>query len=263
VLPGVQPALFEFRAPPAWRSIEFISDLHLNPADPRTFDAWVAYLGSSTADAVWVLGDLFDAWVGDDAAGEAGSFEARCAAALASAASRRPMAFMAGNRDFLVGATMLERCGVTALPDPTLLDAWGRRVVLTHGDAWCIADVAYQRFRAQVRSPAWQRSVLARPLAERRVLAGQMREGSRHAQHTQPAQVASDVDAELALQWLQAAGSTELIHGHTHRPGTEALAPGYVRHVLSDWDFDGAQPRGEVLKLTRDGFSRHAVAPPP
>jgi UDP-2,3-diacylglucosamine hydrolase len=137
------PAMAEFVAPPAWTCIDFVSDLHLAADMPQTFEAFAAYLRSTSADAVFILGDLFDAWVGDDARHE--GFEAQCTALLAAAAQRRPLAFMVGNRDFLAGAAWVQACGMTALADPTLLVACGQRLLLTHGDALCLADMEYQR----------------------------------------------------------------------------------------------------------------------
>ena len=236
----------EFVAPPAWRSLDFISDLHLAENTPRAFDAWRNYLLSTRADAVFILGDLFEAWIGDDARHE--GFEARAAAVLRAAAAVRSLFFMVGNRDFLVGAEMLGACGVTALEDPTVLTAFGERALLTHGDAWCLGDVDYLQFRRQVRDPAWQAQVLARPLSERRLMARSLRsESERQAAEQQGTWF--DVDATTALRWMAEADTPTLVHGHTHRPATAALAPGRVRHVLSDWDLDhGHAPRAEVLR---------------
>lgn len=251
------PSLFELAALPGWQTIEFISDLHLTDADGATFRAWAGYLDGTRADAVFILGDLFEAWVGDDA--RSSGFEAACVDVLARASTRRSLGFMCGNRDFLVGPALLRDCGLIALQDPTLLTAWGRRVLLTHGDRLCLADEEYQRFREMTRGDDWRRAFLARPLAERRRLASQMRDASRRHQQAQGQERWADVDAAAAVAWLHAAGSVDLIHGHTHRPGTAPLAPGYLRHVLSDWDLDASPPRGEVLRLTRDGLTRHAV----
>jgi UDP-2,3-diacylglucosamine hydrolase len=245
-----------FAAPAHWRAIDFISDLHLSADHPRTFAAWRDFMARTDADAVVILGDLFEVWVGDDAAD--GEFESRCAAVLADAARRSHVAFMAGNRDFLVGDALLARCGVAALPDPTLLDAWGRRVVLTHGDALCLDDEPYQRFRAQVRGAAWQRDFLARPLIERQAIARRMRDASEATKRALARDEWADVDAAAALALLREAGAREMVHGHTHRPGSEALAPGFTRHVLSDWDLDAPPQRAQVLRLTREGFARRA-----
>jgi UDP-2,3-diacylglucosamine hydrolase len=247
----------ELTALPHWRAVEFISDLHLGPDTPRSFDAWAAYLRDSDADAIVLLGDVFEAWVGDDAAQEARTFEAQAAAVLADAARRRTVAFMAGNRDFLVGDDLAAATGMQRLPDPTVLAAFGRRVLLTHGDALCLSDTSYQAFRAQVRDPAWQRAFLSRPLAERRAVARGMRDASEAGKRSRAPAEWVDVDPEAAVAWLRDARAPDMVHGHTHRPATQAIADGFTRHVLSDWDLDAAPPRAEVLRLTRDGFERH------
>ncbi|MDP1649927.1 MAG: UDP-2,3-diacylglucosamine diphosphatase [Rubrivivax sp.] len=249
---GALPAYFEFVAPRDWKAIDFISDLHLCEALPRTFQAWSAHLRHTPADAVLILGDLFEAWVGDDS--HTLPFERRCLEVLADAASHRTLAFMVGNRDFLLGTAMLRASGMMGLPDPTLLEAWGQRVLLSHGDALCLDDRPYQEFRAEVRSAPWQQAFLARPLAERRALAAEMRRMS-STRHRFDGDSAADVDAAAAVRWLHAIGAAEMVHGHTHRPGSNALAPGFKRHVLSDWDLDTAD-RAEVLRLTRKGFER-------
>ena len=248
------PAFGRFEAPAAWQAIDFISDLHLDPQHPLTFEAWRRHLLDTPADAVFLLGDIFEAWVGDDARGS--GFEQRCAQVLEAAAARRHLAFMAGNRDFLVGEALLADCGVQGLSDPTLLRAWGHTALLTHGDALCLADTDYQQFRALVRQPAWQQGFLARPLAERRAIARQLRDASQAKQADMASEDWADVDAATAVEWLKHADAAQMIHGHTHRPGTSLLAAGFTRHVLSDWDLDTAHPRAEVLRLTREGFAR-------
>jgi len=256
-LPGVR----EFAAPPQWSRIDFISDLHLASDMPQTCNAWAAYLLATPADAVFILGDLFDAWIGDDARHH--GFEARCTAVLTQAARRCHVAFMAGNRDFLVGKEMLDACGVIDLPDPTVLLAFGQRVLLSHGDALCLSDTAYQHYRAQVRSPQWQAAALALPLVERRHVAARMRHASEQRNADSELPPASvDIDPTAALAWMNQASATVLVHGHTHRPNSTPLAQGRVRHVLSDWDLDsaGGRPRAEVLRLARDGFARLSPA---
>jgi UDP-2,3-diacylglucosamine hydrolase len=244
----------EIVAPAAWRRIDFISDLHLAEDTPRAFELWRDYLLNTSADAVFILGDLFEAWVGDDS--RLDGFEARGAAVLTEAAARRPVFFMVGNRDFLLGAEMLAACGVEGLNDPTVLDAFGERALLTHGDAWCIGDLDYQQFRAQVRNPAWQAQVLARPLTERRLMARNLRSESERRMSEHQGEW-FDVDTSTALRWMTQARSPTLIHGHTHRPARQSLAPGFVRHVLSDWDLDhhGA-PRAEVLRWEPGRWTR-------
>ncbi len=251
------PAFYEVQADEAWTAIDFISDVHLSPDDPETFEAWREYLRRTRADAVFILGDLFEVWVGDDAAEE--GFEAECVAALEDAAARLQLAFAVGNRDFLVGSRLRQRAAMTALADPTRLLAWNHPVLLTHGDQLCTTDTAYMAFRQQVRSDEWQRQFLALPLAERREQARRFREGSKEQARERLARTGSaytDIDSATAVAWMHQAGCRSLVHGHTHRPGTEVLAPGYTRYVLTDWDLRAPRPRGEILRLTRDGFAR-------
>jgi len=250
--PGPLPAFFEFAAPEDWRAIDFISDLHLCEAMPRTFDAWAGHLRNTSADAVFILGDLFEVWVGDDMRTLA--FERECIETLIDAACHRRVAFMAGNRDFLVGTQLLRECGVIALPDPTVLQAWGQRVMLSHGDALCLDDTAYQAFRTEVRAPAWQTAFLARPLAQRVAIGAEMRRASA-AHQGLDGNRETDIDIGAAVHWMHGLGAAEMVHGHTHRPGSQLLAPGYKRHVLTDWDLDTGT-RAEVLRLDRSGFTR-------
>ena len=125
----------------------------------------------------------------------------------------------------------------------------------------CIDDLAYQDFRRLVRSEAWRRDFLALPLAVRESQARQMRDASEAGKRRLPAANWADVDTATAVAWMHATGSRAMVHGHTHRPGSEVLAPGYTRHVLSDWDCDGEPLRAQVLRLTRDGFKRVDLLP--
>jgi UDP-2,3-diacylglucosamine hydrolase len=254
-VPPVLPRFWEVQAPKDWANIDFISDLHLGDDTPRTFSAWAEHLLNTPADAVFILGDLFEVWVGDDS--RHSGFEYRCAEVLANAAAHRTIAFMAGNRDFLVGAEMLRDCGVMALADPTVLVAFGERILLSHGDALCTGDTDYQEFRRLVRNPDWQAEFMAKPLEQRRQLARQIRSASEQRKSLQSPQTWADVDAASAVRWMHEAGTPTLVHGHTHRPGVEPMAPGFSRHVLSDWDLDHGD-RAEVLRLRRSGLSRHA-----
>lgn len=252
-VPPALPTFWELEASPDWTAVDFISDLHLSDETPRTFERWAAYMRSTPASAVIILGDLFEVWVGDDA--RQSGFEASCAEVLADAAAHRAVAFACGNRDFLVGGEMLRDCGVRALPDPTVLIAFGERIMLSHGDALCLDDHEYQAFRAMVRAPEWQRDFLARPLDERQRLARQMRDHSEQRKRGMAPAEWIDVDKATAVRWMHEAQTPTLIHGHTHRPAREDLAPGYVREVLSDWDCDGAgPPRAEVLRLKAGGL---------
>jgi UDP-2,3-diacylglucosamine hydrolase len=252
------PALFEYAAPSSWRAVDFVSDMHLCASRPRTVEAFAAYLQQTPADAVFILGDLFELWVGDDA--RTRPFERHCCNVLAEAASRRQVGLMVGNRDFLIGTTLLRETGMMGLPDPTVLAVWGQRVLLTHGDSLCLADLPYQAFRREVRSAEWQQRFLSRPLAERLALAADIRRASQ-ARRQFDGSADADVDAAEAVRWMHALGTVQMVHGHTHRPGSAELAPGFKRHVLSDWDLDEAS-RAEVLRLTRDGFQRLPLATP-
>ncbi|WP_310390231.1 UDP-2,3-diacylglucosamine diphosphatase [Roseateles sp.] len=247
----------ELTAPPEWRRIEFLSDLHLSPQTPATLAAFERHLQETSAEAVLLLGDIFEVWVGDD--GRFDAFEAQCLAVLKAASTRLRLFFMAGNRDFLLGPEMLADCGVQGLSDPTVLCAFGQRWLLTHGDALCLADHAYQAFRAQVRAPEWQAQFLAQPLTVRRALAQQMRDGSKAQQAMQQEDLWADLHTDACLDWLKATDCSAIIHGHTHRPGEHVLAPGLKRHVLSDWDFEAEPPRGDVMRLRASGLRRIAL----
>ena len=139
----VVPTFPELVAPPAWRTVDLISDLHLQAAEPATVDAWRHYLDTTPADALFILGDLFEVWAGDDAADDATGFEAQCGELLQRAARRRPVFFMHGNRDFLIGPAFAARSGFTLLDDPTVLVLLGERWLLTHGDLLCLEDTEY------------------------------------------------------------------------------------------------------------------------
>jgi len=258
-MPPTAPRAEELSAAPAWRTVDFLSDLHLDPGHEATVQALAGYLARTPADAIFLLGDLFEVWVGDDALADPGSFESRCCALLAQAARQRALYFLHGNRDFLIGEGFARASGAALLPDPTVLAFAGQRWLLSHGDALCLDDAEYQRFRALARSPAWQQSFLAVPLAQRRAQARGMRAQSEARKHS--GAWYADVDHPAALAWLQAANAQALIHGHTHRPATHVLAPGLLRHVLSDWDLDATPPRAEVLRLTAEGLERLPLAP--
>lgn len=244
------PRWAELEAPSAWRTADFISDLHMQAAEPATFEAWRSYMLSTPADAVFLLGDVFEVWVGDDAAAE-GSFEAACAGVLREASRTRALFFMHGNRDFLVGDAFLRTAGTTLLADPCVLAFAGARWLLTHGDALCLDDRDYMAFRAQVRSPQWQREFLSKPLAERQAIARGLRERSEALKR----EVASyaDVDTPAALALMTAARAPVMIHGHTHRPAAHDLGGGHGRQVLSDWDLAAHPPRAQVLRLHAGG----------
>ena len=250
-------SLAVFVAPDTWRAIDFISDLHLAQSTPLTFAAWAAHLRHADADAVFILGDLFEAWIGDDMA-ERG-FERRCVAVLKEAASRLTIGFMAGNRDFLLGDTLLVQNAVMRLPDPMVISAFGTRVMVSHGDALCTDDRAYQRYRRVVRLAGLQRAFVALPYGVRRSVGRAMRRRSNAPRSHDPSRRTTvDLDPGASMRWLRQGDARTFIHGHTHAPATHALAPGIERHVLSDWDLDDeCAPRAEVLRWTAGGFVRN------
>ncbi|MBS3997324.1 MAG: UDP-2,3-diacylglucosamine diphosphatase, partial [Hydrogenophaga sp.] len=267
----------ELHAPAQWQAVEFISDLHLHAADPTTFKAWRRWLErplTQRADALFVLGDLFEVWVGDDlldappAHGEAEAeraFYRACAALLRVYSAHTPVYFMAGNRDFLLGPSALQQCGMQGLSDPTVLCFLGQRWLLSHGDALCIDDTDYMRFRDTVRQPAWSREFLGRALNEREAIARALRQQSEARKHGSAGdpQTWADVDAEAARAWLLQAQASTLIHGHTHRPALHRLSSDLQRVVLSDWDLSAQPPRAEVLRLDRHGVHRLPLVPAP
>lgn len=237
----------ELQAPSSWRTIDFISDLHLQASEMKTLAAWQHYLQHTTADAVFMLGDLFEVWVGDDTVTVPDSFEQLCARMLRAASDRLDIFILHGNRDFLMGPALMQAAGATLIPDPSILCFAGRRWLLTHGDALCLADTAYLAFREEVRGEEWQSAFLAKPLAERQALARQMRAQSETRKKTTDEY--ADVDTDAALEWLRDANAATMIHGHTHRPNHHTLDAEHSRWVLSDWELDQMPHRADVLRL--------------
>jgi UDP-2,3-diacylglucosamine hydrolase len=245
----------EVKAKPGWGTVDFISDLHLQVAEPATAAAWQRYMASTPADALFFLGDLFEVWVGDDITAATNdpdaAFARQCQQVLQATSTRLPLYFMHGNRDFLLGEGFAQTCGMTLLPDPAVLEFADQRYLLSHGDALCLGDVDYQQFRVQVRQPAWQTQFLAKPLAERQAFARGLRAQS--AARKNSGATYADVDTAAALSCMRAHDAKTLIHGHTHRPGDHVLdadaQPPLRRLVLSDWDALAQPPRLEVLRL--------------
>ncbi len=249
-------SLAVLQAPAHWRRLDFIADLHLQAGADASFDAWRDFMRGTQADAVFILGDLFEVWVGDDAivaANETDNFAARCAQVLTAAAQRLSVYFMHGNRDFLVGTSFAATCSLTLLDDPTVLEFGGQRWLLSHGDALCLQDTDYMKFRSQVRSTQWQKLFLQKPLSERQEIGRQMRLQSEESKRTGMANAVPlvDLDAQLTCEWLRTAGADTLIHGHTHRPREHDLGQGLRRVVLSDWDLLASPVRASVLRLTK------------
>lgn len=248
----------EIVAPAPWRCVDFISDLHLQAGEPQTFEAWATYLLGTPADAVFILGDLFEVWVGDDLLSDPSSFEARCAQVLRDAASRRSIFIMHGNRDFLMGPALMQSCHTQLLDDPAVLAFAGQRWLLTHGDALCLDDKPYQTFRATVRSPAWQQAFLGKPMPERLALARSIRNESEARKRAESHY--ANVDSAAAVEWLNKAGASHMIHGHTHQPATHSMGHAMQRIVLSDWDESADPPRAQVLRIRSTGDGQAMVA---
>lgn len=220
------------------RPLLFISDLHLDPERPEPIRQFQRFMAETAvqAEALYILGDFFEAWVGDDEL--ALPFHRDLAETLKGLTQRGVRVyFLPGNRDFLVGDGLAREAGLTLLPDPVVIDVGGTATLLSHGDSFCTDDAAYQAFRTQVREPAWQQAFLAKPLAERRAMARAAREQSEHAKAGKQAEI-MDVNQQAVADAFRNHGVTRIIHGHTHRPARhlcEIDGIGRERWVLPDW----------------------------
>ncbi|MEY2855388.1 MAG: UDP-2,3-diacylglucosamine diphosphatase [Pseudomonadota bacterium] len=228
----------------------FVSDLHLDAAAPDAIAQFMAFLEGEArqATALYILGDLFESWIGDDDDEPARSRV--CEALRRFTRDGHPCFVMCGNRDFLLGTGFEARTGCRLLPDPVLLE-WGAvRALVSHGDPLCTADHSYQEFRTLVRDVRWQHGYLSLPLATRRLLAAAARSGSRaHTTRTRP--YIMDVAPAAVEAAFRVADTNLLIHGHTHRPDVHVLkldGRERTRIVLGDW-YD----QGSVLRLRADG----------
>ena len=215
-----------------------VSDLHLSVDRPDTSAAFIGLLAGPARDAaaLFILGDLFDYWIGDDDL-DAPAVRPVVDALAALSASGTKVSFMHGNRDFLVGDRFAAATGVQLLPDPLRLDLDGVPTLLMHGDTLCTGDTAYNGFRAMVRAPAWQQAFLARPLADRRAEAQRLRLLSEQEKAAKPADI-MDVTPDEVLRVLREHGYPRLVHGHTHRPARHVHpvdGRACERWVLPDW----------------------------
>lgn len=226
----------------------FIADLHLDDSRPKITSLFEQYLAGDEvrrADALYILGDLVEAWIGDDDDAE---LPQRIASATRSVRDAGvPVYFMVGNRDFLLGETFAKRAGLTLLDDGVVHDLYGTPTLLMHGDVLCTDDVAYQAVRRSVRTPEWKAQVLAMSLDARRAFAARAREDSRaHTGNT--LETIMDVNAEAVAEAMRKVGARHLIHGHTHRPAVHHFdLDGHTaeRIVLGDW-----YEQGSVLRVT-------------
>ena len=228
----------------------FISDLHLDPDRPAITELLLSFLAGEArdADALYVLGDLFEAWVGDDDDSE---LAARVAAGLRAVRDAGvPIDFIRGNRDFLLGQDYADRAGMTLRPDPCVVSLYGEPTLILHGDLLCSDDHAYLAFRRQVRDPAWQANFLAQPLAQRRAFAQQARAASQATQQKQSLEI-GDATVSAVADTFTRYGVRRMVHGHTHRPRIHAHQVAdrdCERIVLGDW-----YEQGSLLRIERDG----------
>ena len=221
------------------RATLFISDLHLHATRPTTSAAFFHFMNddATSARVLYVLGDLFEYWVGDDQLDHD-----PLALDVANALKRRAnegvsIFFMRGNRDFLIGPRFAEAAGLTLLDDPTVIDVDGKQWLLLHGDTLCTDDVDYQRFRLEARDPTWQSAFLAKPYAERVTIAQSIRERSTTEKATKAEDI-MDVSPATVTAVFRQHGYIDMIHGHTHRPARHIhFIDGHecIRHVLADW----------------------------
>ncbi|QBB70932.1 UDP-2,3-diacylglucosamine diphosphatase [Pseudolysobacter antarcticus] len=234
----------------------FISDLHLDASRPQITALFQNFLGGEArdADALYILGDLFESWIGDDDDAELATQVGGALRALSDAGV--PVFFMHGNRDFLLGRGYADRAGIKLLSDPAVIDLYCEKTLLMHGDTLCTDDQAYLKFREQVRNPIWQRNFLAQPLAVRREFAARARaESQRHTANAKPDIM--DVNATAVDAILREHGVHRLIHGHTHRPFVHVLKiadKAATRIVLGDW-----YEQGSVLRVDADGARLSAL----
>lgn len=235
-----------------------LSDLHLSPAEPRTLAAFEAFAAGPArgAQAVYILGDLFDWWVGDDQLRS--RFYRRVAEALREVTRAGVPVFVArGNRDFLLDAGFAEATGATLLDEHTVLDLAGTRTLLTHGDELCTDDVAYQHFRERTRTAQWKRDILRKPYLVRRGIAAALRLRSRRAT-AQKDEAIMDVNADAVTDAFRRHAVARMVHGHTHRPARhEHVVDGVTRerHVLAAWHGEG-----RYLSIDESGVHEHAIA---
>ncbi len=213
--------------------ILFVSDLHLDRSQPEITQHFIQFLKARAAHAraLYILGDLFEVWLGDDDPADAFS---EVFGALKRLSSSCELFFLAGNRDFLVGQALMTRLDMQLIEDEYRIKLGEHHVALKHGDALCTDDVEYQKFKAMVRNPQWQQQFLAKPLTERQAISEALRQQSKNATR-QKAMEITDVNAQAVEDCFERLGIDVLIHGHTHRPAIHHLPGSRQRIVLGDW----------------------------
>lgn len=243
----------------------FISDLHLQPALPKTTRAFLDFLqnqGKQT-EQLYILGDLFEYWAGDDDM-DSDYLKMIIRSIRELADSGTAIFWICGNRDFLTGDQFLEATGAKALPELSVVDFEKKKIALAHGDAQCTDDQAYMQFRNMVRNPVWQKQFLGMPLVQRKALIARMRQDSQKGNQEKNAQI-MDVNASVIADLFEQTGASVLIHGHTHHPGQHIYKNENGechRLVLSDWNLDDTSVRGDWIELTLQGeLLRHTVKP--
>ncbi len=230
-----------------------ISDLHLSEQKPKTIMGFLRFMKTVAPryTELVILGDFFDFWIGDDAMGPA---EAVAATLKLYTSTGRRVILMQGNRDVMLGADFAATCGAELVNDPIVVDIRGERVLLSHGDAWCLRDKSYQAFRAMVRNPQWQAAALAKPVQERLAMAMKARASSEGTKVEKTAEEMDVVESAVA-EAAQAAGVRIVIHGHTHKPAAHVGAA-VERWVLPDWELDkadGSAGRSGCITFLEDG----------
>jgi len=221
----------------------FIADIHLDPRNTAIISLFKRFLTqrAPSAEAVYILGDLFESWVGDDE--DDPIYEDICQQLQAATTAGTPIYIMHGNRDFLLGEQFCKKTGCQLLDEPSCIELYGHTVLLMHGDSLCTEDAGYQAFRQQVRQQAWQDQFLAAPLAQRRMIAQQARDESQ--QHTKKTEdTIMDVTMGAVIDVLRQYNSYCLIHGHTHRPASHEFTYNNhraFRHVVGAWSASRAK----------------------
>ena len=251
---------------PQYASALLISDIHLTPSMPLTAQRFFDFCEKQApqAESVFILGDLFEYWVGDDAFINS-PFQQEVKRALANLATKTRIYYVHGNRDFLIGSTFLKNTGMTLLSDPSVIDIANQKYVIAHGDSLCTADIGYQVFRRWVRKPWLQKLFLKLPLGLRRSIADHLRSNSytkyqrAASASSQRNRIRTNVTLQACAELLKQHSGNQLIHGHTHLPAHHHEHLGeqaWQRWVLSDWDLDHPEstaPRASALQIDSQG----------